>query len=49
VLKSKPLLGWEVKGGISGREGVVDTMELVFEIVFFTLAIPAFIADVLAG
>jgi hypothetical protein len=30
-------------------EGVVDTMELVFEIVFFTLAIPAFIADVLAG
>jgi hypothetical protein len=49
VLKSKPLLGWEVKGGISGREGVVDTMELVFEIVFFALAIPAFIADVLAG
>jgi hypothetical protein len=27
----------------------VDTLELVFEIVFFTLAIPAFIADVLAG
>jgi hypothetical protein len=27
----------------------VDTMELVFEIVFFALAIPAFIADVLAG
>jgi hypothetical protein len=27
----------------------VDTLELVFEIVFFTLAVPAFIADVLAG
>jgi hypothetical protein len=27
----------------------VDTLELVFEIVFFALAIPAFIADVLAG
>jgi hypothetical protein len=27
----------------------VGTLELVFEIVFFTLAIPAFIADVLAG
>ena len=27
----------------------MDTLELVFEIVFFALAIPAFIADVLAG
>ena len=27
----------------------MDTMELVFEIVFFALAIPAFIADMLAG
>jgi hypothetical protein len=31
------------------RRGVVDTLELAFEIVFFALAIPAFIADVLAG
>jgi hypothetical protein len=27
----------------------VHTLELAFEIVFFALAIPAFIADVLAG
>jgi hypothetical protein len=37
------------EAAISRRRAVVHALELVFEIVFFALAIPAFIADVLAG